>query len=203
MNTKIILAGGYMSKAADYGAEFCKEVVKYIDHPVRILECLFGLNHEAWEEALEREKQMFLKALPNIKIQFLIADKTIFVSQIKNADIICFRGGNTQQLYYVLKEIAGWQETIRDKIVVGTSAGAYILSEFYVHASESPELKRGFGLVQTKTVAHYRSDFLHKDNPIKSKEYWRKVDDLLDSSESHLNSTKLAEGEYKIFIRNK
>lgn len=191
-----------MSKAPDGGTEFCKEVIKDINQPVKILECLFALEPESWEKALEKDKQMFLKALPNTAIQFEIAEKNNFVSQIHNADVIYFRGGNAQQLVEELREITDWQEALHEKIVIGTSAGAYVLSEFYIHAAELPELRRGFGLVPTKTVAHYMSNYLHKNDLAKSRGFWKKIDNLLDSSESHLGSTKLAEGEYKIFRKS-
>mgnify|MGYP001610502935 FL=1 len=46
------------------------------------------------------------------------------------------------------------------------------------------------------------SNYLHKNDLAKSRGFWKKIDNLLDSSESHLGSTKLAEGEYKIFRKS-
>ncbi len=195
---KLILTGGYISKASDGGAGFCHEIVKNIERPIHILECVFGLSEDFWDSALKKDIDLFHRAAPELDVNFILAKKDFFVKQIEEADVIYFRGGETQKMHDTLFKIQGWQNALNDKIVIGASAGAYILSSFYVHPSQSPELRNGFGLVKMKIVTHYRSTFLHKGDVDKSRVYWNTVDKIMKKQYPDIPSLKLREGEFEI-----
>lgn len=198
MYKKVILNGGYPDKAPDGGLAFCKEITEGFHRPVRILECLFGRENNTWDLALKKDVELFRKVLTGVQVEFRIANKVTLVDQIGWADVVYFRGGDTQRLYDILSAIPQWQDALEDKVVVGSSAGAYILSEVYVHAAEKPETRKGFGLVQVKTVAHYRSTFFHNGDCDEARQYWDKVDELLENSDPHLEMMKLREGEFRV-----
>lgn len=195
---KVILSGGYVSRAVDGGVAFCKEIIANPLKPTRVLECFFGLADNAWSSAMEKDQKMFNKMVPDVRLEFQIASWQSLVDQIKWADVIYFRGGETQKLYNYLNGISGWQEALIGKVVVGASAGAYILSELYVPALEPPSLKKGFGLIPVKIVTHYRSTFLHNGNKEESNLFWDQVDKIMDGADPKLEKIQLREGEFKV-----
>ncbi len=198
MYKKVILNGGYPDRAPDGGLAFCREVTGGLSQPVKILECLFGREKNTWDSALKKDVELFHNVLAGVQVEFQIAKERTLVDQIGWADVVYFRGGYTQRLYDVLSVIPQWQDALKNKVVVGSSAGAYILSEVYVHAAEKPEARKGFGLVQIKTVAHYRSTFFHNGDHDKARQYWDMVDELLENLGPHLEMMKLGEGEFRV-----
>lgn len=54
-----------------------------------------------------------------------------FVEQIKQADVIYLKGGNTNWLHDRLAEIPDLINLLSGKIVAGSSAGALVLSKYY------------------------------------------------------------------------
>lgn len=194
---KVILSGGFVSRASDGGAAFCAEVISGGLSPIRMLECAFGMPEESWKNSSEKDLAMFREMCPNVTFDLDIAIVEHFVEQIKQADIVYFRGGETQRLQTCLAGINGWQDALDGKVLVGASAGAYVLSSRYVQLSQPPDFKHGFGLLPVKIVAHYQSTFLHKGNHDKSKEYWSQVDKIMDNQDG-LTVVKLREGEFVV-----
>jgi len=196
---KVIFSGGFASKAEDGGAAFCNEIIEDGPSRIRILECIFGMSADLGLGAMEKDIALFKKKLPKAELEFEMARKDVFAEQIRKADVIHFRGGNTDLLYEALSQIEGWQSVLKNKILVGASAGAYILSDFYIKRTGIiPSLEKGFGLISAKTVAHYRSGYAFKDNPEDFEPYWDRVDQLMATTREDLLSVKLREGEYKV-----
>jgi hypothetical protein len=195
---KLILTGGYMSKAPDRGSSFCREIVKNTEQPIRILECIFGLSEDLWDSALRKDIDLFHNEIPDFAVDFVLARENLFVKQIEEADVVYFRGGETQRMHDTLLKIQDWQDALSDKIVIGASAGAYVISSFYVHPGQLPELRNGFGLAKVKTVAHYRSTFFHHGDVNKSCVYWDTIDKIMKEKYPDIPSMKLREGEFII-----
>lgn len=209
--TKFILSGGFANKAKDGGRSFCEAVLSGARREMKILECLFALSDETWDGALEKDKQFFGKAIPEAEIEFIMASADKFLEQLSSADAVYFRGGDTKRLKERLEAIEGWQSKLEDKIVIGSSAGAYILAKHYLDlSSEQPSLGEGFGLLPIKIAAHYESDFfskpVQKTRSIESgpevvieKIDWRNVDKIMAETEPELEYVPLREGEFRIF----
>lgn len=187
-----------MSRAVDGGQAFCSTVIKGLPEPIKILECFFGLSENTWNTALTKDRELFSRNLPKQFIEFSVALPNTFVEQIKCADVVYLRGGDTAKLFDCLKVIEGWQEALKDKIIVGSSAGAYVLSEFYVHKADLPELRKGVALAPVKIVSHYRSNYYHGDDRETSSLYWDEVDKLLAGHRSDCKLVELREGEFLV-----
>lgn len=196
---KVILSGGYNQKAGDGGKGFYSEIIRGFSGRLKILECLFGLEGILYAQVMEKDTELLKRLFPEINFEFEIATPVDFTQQIQKADVIYFRGGEIEVLQAKLSKIAGWQDAIQNKVVVGTSAGAYVLSKYYIKKSGSlPVLEPGFGLLPIKTVAHYRSGFHFKENTKEHTDYWSKVDELMLNTRQDLATVCLREGEYKI-----
>jgi len=196
---KIIFSGGFPTKAADGGIGFCKEILEGAFDTPKILECIFGMSDGSRENSMKKDEELFRKFFPGRAIEFKLARPENFIPQINNADVIYFRGGETSKLHSELSKIPGWQEAVKGKIIVGASAGAYVLSDYYIQFNEdAPTLEKGFGLVPVKIVAHYLSTFRHQGNLKAAEKYWKQVDEIMQNARQDLDSVKLKEGEFKV-----
>jgi len=193
---KIILSGGYIARSKDNGVSFYSTMLAGLTEPVKILLCLFGMPEDSWAEIKEKEYTAITSAIPNIQISLEIASTETFTQRASLADVVYFRGGNTQNLKDYLDTINGLEQALRDKVVVGSSAGACVLSAFYLTAEKPLQLMEGLNILPTKIVTHYRSNFLYKEDPGKQSRYWDSVDKIMDTEYTDLDTIQLREGEF-------
>jgi len=192
--TKYILVGGYPWKAKDEGKAFYEEIAKGFTEPIRILICAFARPQEEWDETLREDKEVFIKHLPAKKIDLKIAQPESFIDQVKWAQAIFFRGGSTSQLLNLLKQYPEWINHIEGKTVAGTSAGADMVSKYFVELT-AIKLDEGLGLLPIKVLVHYKSDY---NAP---RIDWDKAYKALDRYKEKLQVVTLREGEYKVISK--
>ena len=89
--------------------------------------------------------------------------------QIKSSDCIYLRGGDDKPLQDKLKQIQNLKELIKDKIVVGSSAGANILSKYFYRNSKQ-RIEEGLGILPIKIFCHYNECKQEKLKQLKSHE---------------------------------
>lgn len=155
--TKFVLVGGYSNKSPDNGEAFAKELVEGFDQPVRILVCLFARPVGEWEETFQKDKLLFASKLKQ-KVLLELADPTRFVEQVKNTDVLYFRGGRTKTLIEALKDAKDWEKELTDKTVAGSSAGVNFLARYY-YSLDDLEIREGLGVLPMKALVHYKSDY--------------------------------------------
>ena len=188
--TKYILGGGRTQKPADRGRAFCEELVKDIElyRPVKILDCMFAIPMNGWDEKLKEDNQMLSEFITNFEL--ILADVDKFEEQVKDADVIFLRGGETDVLIDLLKKTGDWTKYLDGKTIAGTSAGAMAIAK-YSHALEQDKLMEGLGLLPVKVIAHWKTDIYEVD--------WdRALKEIKDYKED-LPVYTLAEGEFKVF----
>jgi len=93
-------------------------------------------------------------------------ESVVLSEQLKNADVIYLRGGSTPALKAVLGEIRDLVDLVKGKIVVGSSAGAYVLSKYY-YTHERDCIDKGLGILPIKTMCHYVEDRADKLRDLK------------------------------------
>jgi dipeptidase E len=95
----------------------------------------------------------------NVIVPTVAKGREFAIESIKSADVIYLGGGDTQELMRVFVEwdlieyvqIAAEQ----GKCIVGMSAGALILSEWYIHEDENVfELRKGLGMIPMGIMVH-------------------------------------------------
>ena len=154
--TKYILIGGYPYKALDGGITLCQEAIGGFSQPVKILICAFARHQKDWEKYYKKQKQFFTNNLPEIILNFTLANESDFINQIKSTNLLYFGGGDTTDLINKLKRNPEWVKVLDGKTVMGSSAGADLLST-YNYDFEHLKCADGFGLVPVKTIVHYQS----------------------------------------------
>lgn len=152
MNTAILVGGDEQSAPTHFGDRLVREIAMRVKQP-KILSCNFAKADEAERsKSTEAWLQWFGEYFPGCKIT--VADEEEFYEQVAVHDIIYLHGGRTQTLLDALPNFAKSRDAFRDKIVIGSSAGANYLT----HGGYSPkggDYVEGIGLANVSTLIHY------------------------------------------------
>lgn len=154
--TKFILHGGETSVENENNRNFFKEIVKDLSRP-HILIVYYARDKSDWPELLNGDAQRFKKANAEAIIELADEDIHTAIKQILTADVIYVRGGKTLKLYNKLKEIDSLKEVIKNKVVVGSSAGAFVLSKYF-YSNDLKQMYEGLGILPVKVIAHYSKE---------------------------------------------
>lgn len=116
----------------------------------------------------EQDKSRIIENADNKKLNIVTATEDDFMNQIEKADSIYIRGGETDKLINTLKQYPDFKEVIKNKIISGSSAGAYVLSTYYASASKGG-IHKGLGILPLRVICHYQSE-IHKIDESKKHE---------------------------------
>lgn len=189
--TRYILVGGYPWKALDGGKAFVEACAEAAKSPITILICLFARDQSEWQQAYEDDIARFTANLPERQLTFVLASKDRFTEQVRDADIVYLRGGDTQQLIGALSRNKSWVKYLEGKTLAGTSAGADAMAMYY-YALDNPRIEHGLGLLPVKVLVHYESDY--SNGAID----WREAYRALDSYDQKLELLAIHEGQFII-----
>ncbi|MBI4158970.1 Type 1 glutamine amidotransferase-like domain-containing protein [Candidatus Woesearchaeota archaeon] len=164
--TKFILHGGYTRYNNEDNKNFFKEITK---HAKKVLCVYFAKEKDRWEESFEDDKKK-----TNFK-NMILANEEDIENQIKEADTIWIRGGDTNILKEKLSKI-NFKKLIEGKTVAGSSAGVYVLVKYYF-SNNRRRLEEGFGILNVKAFCHYTDE--ERENLEKLKQYKEKLEVIL------------------------
>lgn len=130
--------------------------------------CILREKKNKWPTLFEQDKQLFVQVAPQKNLTFVLAqeESVVLSEQLKNADVIYLRGGSTPALKAVLGMVENLVDLLKDKIVVGSSAGAYVLSKYY-YTHERDCIDEGLDVLPVKTMCHYVEDRADKLRDLK------------------------------------
>jgi peptidase E len=190
--TKCILVGGYPSRATDGGRSFSEELVKGFSAPVKILDCLFARPVESWDQAFQQDKEFFQRNLPSTTLEIQLATPETFLTQMRWANAIYLRGGDTRTLIQKLNSVSGWTKELGGKTLAGSSAGADAISTHYYNL-DMLTLEDGLGILPVKVIPHWQSDYNapHID--------WEKSKKTLEAYKENLPVLTLSEGYFEVW----
>lgn len=155
--TKFILHGGMMRWQTDANKLYYQETVKSIVNP-KVLLVYFARQDDEISELIKRDKNSFVWANPGLIIEFTVATEKNFVEQVMVNDIIFLAGGETQKLINtVIRTEINLGVVLDGKTLSGSSAGAYLISEWY-YTNSGKEIRQGLGLLPIAVWAHYRAE---------------------------------------------
>ena len=192
--TKFILVGGYTSKAADGGRAFAEELTSGFGGHIKLLDCLFARSRDSWEKAFNQDKEFFAKHLSDRVTDIQLADPERFIEQLRWADVVYIRGGESDKLKDVFSRWPGWEKELSDKTLAGSSAGANMIAQYF-YGLDDLGIHTGQGLLPLKVLVHYRSDYNapHID--------WDKAEEELKNYKEDLPLVTLQEGKFKVFTQ--
>lgn len=153
--TKIMLHGGYSTHHNPQNDSFYKETVEELSSgTITVLLVFFAKKEESHEELYDAVTSNFLNNSGDKELKFIKADRNDFIEQVKDTDIVYLSGGQTLKLIEILKSYPGLVKNLKDKVVIGDSAGTYALSTYFYSKSEGG-LFKGLGIAPVKVICHY------------------------------------------------
>lgn len=156
MKTKYILHGGYTNEDNESNRSFFAEMVNSVPDGGNILLVYFASEKDDIEQKYRKDATRLQSFSAGKQIKTTIATEDNFINEIKDADVIYLRGGDTQKLKATLESHSDFLESIKGKTVSGSSAGAYVLSKYYFSNSHN-RVMEGYGYVPARVACHYKS----------------------------------------------
>lgn len=157
MKTKFILHGGYTSEENDLNRGYFAEMAKGVSDGGNILLVYFASKDEGVEEKYQKDSARLQSFSKGKIIHTVRATEENFMNELKNADAIYLRAGDTQKLKATLDKYPDFIEAIKGKVVSGSSAGVYVLAKYYFTNSLN-KVMEGYGCVPARVVCHYKSE---------------------------------------------
>lgn len=154
--TKFILHGGFARDANAINDGFFAEIRKDLPQNATILVVLFARKDAEQEEIFQFLQGALQKGAAEKRLNFVLATEKDFIEQLRGADALFLHGGETNKLLAKLKNYPNFTEAIKGKTVVGSSAGAYVLSKYF-HSASQGDIHEGLGILPIKTICHYES----------------------------------------------
>jgi len=157
--TKYILHGGNTRVPSPDNESFFREMTLGIKGKALVLLNYFSREEKEFPELFEQDKKRILEYSESKDLEFEIAKEDVFEEQLKRAKVMYMRGGKTKKLLEKMKKLDSPEELFAGKIIVGSSAGAYVLSKYYWKHEEG-EIGQGLGILNLKVYCHYHPEDL-------------------------------------------
>ncbi len=154
MKTTFILHGGMLSYENPHNDAFFKEFTKDLKDGDKVL--FIGLarrNEEDRQRIYERDKGYIL-AQTDKDITIEGAELETIAEQAAAADAIFITGGDTMAMVDDLRGNEAFIDAIKGKVIAGSSAGAYLFSQYY-WACSGNAVEQGLGVIPYRVKAHY------------------------------------------------
>ena len=157
--TKYILHGGYTSTNNELNRTFYEEIARDVPTGGVILLCYFASADKDNSGRFKEDSERLSEQSHGKEFKFLLADEDKFLEQLKQSDTLYIRGGSTPRLLKALARYEDFSESLDDKTVAGSSAGAYVIGRYSAfHDDESGgKVREGLGLLPLRVVCHYES----------------------------------------------
>lgn len=191
-NTAYILAGGNDLLFEDYGNRLTGQIAAHATERPRVLSCFFSTPEQEWPAKYAKWKEWLAKNFTH-GFSYSYAKKATFLQQIDDADVIYLHGGNTQLLFDTFPPIEDFVKHANGKIVVGSSAGANILSKKYWSSSRAVPCK-GLGILDVNIMVHYGA--AHHEGLDRTAEDWRREEAEFRAFVGDGEITRLPEGQF-------
>ena len=159
MKTKYILHGGRTTLVNDLNKKFYSTISDSLNKDDTILMCYFAPsenNNQTERGKFEKGVGLFNDNIPNKKINYVFAERANFIEELRKADVLYIHGGGTDELFNDLKKYPDFvDEMQKKKLIVGSSAGAYILAEYSIDYPNRSEVMKRFGVLPIKIFCHF------------------------------------------------
>ena len=121
-----------------------------------VLAIYFARPEVEWDNLAARDHLRICGAKDQIRFEIANPDPAILVHQLATAELIFIRGGDTEILMSMLNRQHSLEVLTQDKIIIGSSAGAYVLSKYY-WSNSTKSIKNGLGIANVKLFCHYET----------------------------------------------
>lgn len=138
--------------------EFFEEFIKNLPKKAKVLCVYFAVPDELVKEKHPVYKKYFSTLKGDKEIELKAATKENFIKELRWADGVYFRGGETDRLLRAVKNYPNFKgELLKKKLVAGSSAGVYFLSNYSASFHRGVTYK-GLGILPIKCNCHYTEE---------------------------------------------
>ncbi len=165
--TRYLLCGGNDRAYSEFVKNILEEIYHHSSHP-KVLSCMFAVSDTEITSKFQSWSGWWQGNGARFK-EYVCADRSNFVGQIREADTIFFHGGNNDLLFNFLNTIPDVERYFDGKLVIGSSAGANWLSKAFFSRSAGG-WRKGSGIVPLSIMVHYGVS--EEDSPNENWEYY-------------------------------
>ncbi len=155
--TKFIFHGGFPKEVKKFDNALFEALQNDVPDKGTVLLVYFAKPVEMHQELYDLHLPALKEASNGKKINYLLASEQNFIEQIKQADALYLAGGDGILLREKFKQYPTFSEAIKNKIVLGSSAGANVLSKYF-YSSSGLRVFKGAGIVPVLVRAHDNGD---------------------------------------------
>lgn len=152
--TTYILAGGADRSHSSFMEDVARVVSMKVAKP-RVLGVWFSGDEERASRRFPEFRDYILSHFPTGS-NYERAEHDRFLDQVERSDVIYFHGGSSAALMSAMERYGSIEAVMKDKIVIGSSAGAAYLADYYWSPTRY-EIGRGSSTLDVAVVAHYGS----------------------------------------------
>lgn len=158
--TTYYIHGGDSSVLNAKNTKFYKYIFSKVKNKSKLLVLYHAKDRDAWIDKYTNDIDLINKIIPNNNLLFELGDSDLIKleKQLKNSDIIFIKGGSSLKLKEALLPLKDkFRQLLSGKIIISTSAGAYLLSKYY-YSNDTNSIQEGFGILPIKLFCHYSKD---------------------------------------------
>jgi peptidase E len=158
--TTYILHGGMTSKETGDNKEFFRTFTDIVKKDkVSILLCYFAQPKSNWDKKFQRDKESIEKQTTKQITLSIAEDEDDLLKKIAFHDVIYVAGGSDELIEPTLANLHDLGKFLEDKIYIGSSMGAFIVSANYVLSFDADQdisrPHKGLGLLPINTLCHW------------------------------------------------
>lgn len=155
---KYLIHGGYYDEPLVTNDLYLSQLTTYPNNNGnKVLLIYFAHPQTKWVELFEKDKRRISELSSISNLEFKIAEESTITQDIMQSSYINIRGGDSFELLKVMFRVANIESLFQNKVVAGSSAGAYMLSKYF-YSNDYRKLGTGLGLLNTKIYCHYSAD---------------------------------------------
>lgn len=160
--TTYILHGGRTQIDSASNKFFFKQFTELVPKDkVKILLCYFAREKTSWNELFEKDKARILAQATKEADISIVDTLEALSSQIIEADVLYFSGGEEEFLRPYMPQLQFLKEALQNKILIGSSMGAFLASRHYVLSLSNQNMNTvydGLGLVPYNMLCHWNRE---------------------------------------------
>lgn len=166
--TTYILHGGMTSQEVPEKNKFYAQFTALTDkQEVKIIMCYWARERSIWESRFEGDKEKVLKNTNKV-VKFYVPETSEDLAHLLSEhDVLYVAGGEAEFLEPLYEKFSRLSEKLEGKVYIGSSMGAFLVSESYVLSlarQAENEVHKGVGLLPIQTLCHWNVEEkkLHK-----------------------------------------
>jgi len=157
--TTYVLHGGQTKIKSEDNEQFYGHFTDLVlKDRVKILLCYWAREKDNWVELFEKDK-LFIKAQTKKKVDVILIDTIESLRNgLKDADVLYVSGGEENLLRPYMSQLGFLKDALKDKVYLGSSMGAFMVSTYYVLSFTSQDVGKvysGLGLIPYNSLCHW------------------------------------------------